>query len=323
MSAPPPWPRLGLGCATLGTPPPGLGDADAASVMSAAIERGVRFFDVAPLYGGGLAEERLGRALARLPREQVVLCTKTGVTRPYAQSAMPPGATRRREFDRWDYSAGATRASVVRSLERLRTDRLDVVHIHDAEAHLDAALDAHAELLRMRAEGIVGTVGIGSNLVAPVAWLMEHAPFGAFLLAGRYTLLDPSGRALIERAHAHGVRVIAGGVFNSGILAAWPQPSTFDYGEAPPSVVARVARIADVCARHGVPLAAAALQFVLAHPAVTTVLIGPRTVAELDANLAGARVPIPDALWSDLEAAGLIDAGAPRPDAHALAHVLG
>jgi len=125
------WPRLGLGCASLGTPPPLLDDDDAEAVIHAAIERGIRFFDVAPLYGGGLAEERLGRALAALPRDEYTLCTKVGVTRPYGQSAMPHGATRRRQFDRWDYSAAATRVSIQSSLGRLATDRLDVVHLHE------------------------------------------------------------------------------------------------------------------------------------------------------------------------------------------------
>lgn len=308
------WPRLGLGCATLGTPPPGLSDADAESVIVAAVERGIRFFDVAPLYGGGLAEERLGRALARLPRDDYVLCTKTGVTRPYGQPPMPPGATRRRQFDRWDYSAPETRKSIATSLERLRTDRLDLVHLHDAEDHLDACLDAHAELSRLRDDGVVGAIGIGSNLVAPVKALLDRARFDAFLLAGRYTLLDASGGALIGSASARGVAVVAGGVFNSGVLAAWPQPApTFAYQPADAAIVERTARIAAICAHHGVPLAAAALQFVLANPAVTTVLLGPRTVAELDANLAAADYAIPDALWSDLATAGAIPADRPRP----------
>ncbi len=140
------WPRLGLGCAVLGTPPPALSDAAAEAVIAAAVARGIRFFDVAPLYGGGLAEERLGRALAGLPRDEYVLCTKTGVTRPHAQTAMPPGATRRRQYDVWDYSAEATRRSIATSLARLRTDRLDLVHLHDAEEHLSDALVAHGAL---------------------------------------------------------------------------------------------------------------------------------------------------------------------------------
>ena len=150
------WPRLGLGCATLGTPPPALSDADAESVIAAAVERGIRFFDVAPLYGGGLAEERLGRALARLPRDDYVLCTKTGVTRPYGQPPMPPGADAPPTVRSLGLQRRGHARVVATSLARLRTDRLDLVHLHDAEDHLDACLDAHAELSRLRDDGIVG-----------------------------------------------------------------------------------------------------------------------------------------------------------------------
>ena len=311
MSTPPSrWPRLGLGCASLGAPD--LSDDDAERVIAAAITRDIRFFDVAPLYGGGLAEERLGRALSALPRDDYVLCTKVGVTRPYGQPPMPPGATRRRQFDAWDYSAAATRASVAKSLERLRTDRIDVVHLHDPEDHLDACLDAYAELARLRDEGIVGAIGIGSNLVAPVRHLIDRARFDTFLLAGRYTLLDASGRALIDAAHARGIAAIAGGVFNSGVLAAWPQPApTFGYQPADAAIIERTARVAAVCARHRVPLAAAALQFVLANPAITTVLLGPRTVAELEASLAAAEHRIAPSFWLELVDAGIIPADSP------------
>lgn len=295
------WPRIGLGCAVLGTPPPALSDAEAESVIAAAIERGIRFFDVAPLYGGGLAEERLGRALSRLPRSEYVLCSKTGVTRPYAQTAKPHGATRHREFDAWDYSAVATRNSVAASLDRLRTDRLDVVHLHDVEDHLDACMAAYEALARLRDEGTVGGIGIGSNLVPPVQALIDRAPFDAFLLAGCYTLLDQSGRTLIESASRRGIAVVAGGIFNSGVLAAWPQTApTFAYRPADASVVQRTAEIAAICERHGVSIGAAAMQFVLAQPAIRTVLIGPRSVAELERNLAALTVAIPDALWADL-----------------------
>jgi len=313
MSRPTPrWPRLGLGCATLGTPPPLLDDDVAEAVMRAAIDRGIRYFDVAPLYGGGLAEERLGRALASLPRDSYVLSTKTGVTRPYGQSAQPPGATRRRQYDRWDYSGAATRVSIQTSLARLRTERLDVVHLHDAEDHLDTCLDAHAELTRLRDEGIVGAIGIGSNLVAPVQRLLDRAPFDAFLLAGRYTLLDASGNELIASAPARHIAVVAGGVFNSGVLATWPQAHpTFGYQPADRAVIERTARIAAICAEHRVPLAAAALQFVMSNPAITTVLIGPGSVAELDANLAAAGHPIPDALWTALARDGVPHLPAP------------
>lgn len=302
-----PPPRLGLGCATLGTPSPQLADEDAEAVIAHAIARGIRFFDVAPLYGGGVAEERLGRALAALPREDYVLCTKTGVTREYGTTAMPPRATRRRQFDRWDYSRAATRRSVETSLARLGVAHLDVVHLHDVEDHLDACLEAYAELVRLRDEGVVRAIGIGSNLPDPVLELLERARFDTFLLAGTYTLLDQSGAALLDAAHARGMRVVIGGVFNSGVLAAWPHPApTFGYAPAEAAIVERTGRIAAICGRHGVPLSAAALQFAGSHPAIGTVLIGPRTYAELDANLAAWSVSIPPALWDELAAQAIL-----------------
>jgi D-threo-aldose 1-dehydrogenase len=308
------WPRVGLGCASLGSP--ALSNDAAEAVIADAIERGIRFFDVAPLYGGGLAEERLGRALRTLRRDDYVLCTKTGVTRPYAQPPMPPGATRRRQFDRWDYGVDATRASVHGSLQRLHVDRLDAVHLHDVEDHLDRCLEAYGELARLRDEGVVDAIGIGSNLVQPVEHLLDRANIGAFLLAGCYTLLDQSGAGLMHGARERDIAVVAGGVFNSGVLAAWPQPeATYGYLPATTDVLARTARIAAICDAHCVPIGAAALQFVLANPSITTVLIGPRSVSELHANLDALRLPIPDALWSALEEAHLIPRGSPRPHA--------
>jgi D-threo-aldose 1-dehydrogenase len=304
------WPRVGLGCASLGAP--SLSDRDAQAVIEAAVEHGVRLFDVAPLYGGGLAEERLGRVLRRLPRDAYVLCTKTGVTRPYGQTPRPAGSTRRRQFDVWDYGAAATIASIERSCDRLGVDRLDVVHLHDVEHRVDASMEAYHALERLREQGVVGGIGVGSNLLAPVEALMARARLDAILVAGCYTLLVHAAAPLFDRAARDGVKVIAGGVFNSGVLAAWPQASpTFDYEPAPQDVVARTGRIASICARHDVPIGAAALQFVRANPAVTTLLLGAASVAELEAGLAALRHPIPDKLWRDLADAGLIPRGAP------------
>src|SRR6185312_4763386 len=150
-------------------------------------------------------------------------------------------------------SRAATRASIERSLERLGVAHIDVVHLHDVEDHLDACLEAYAELEALRLEHKVAMIGIGSNLVAPVATLIGRERFDAFLLAGRYTLLDDSGAALIADAARRGIAVIA---FNSGILARWPQPApSYGYRPAPPAVVERTARIAAIATRHGVPLA--------------------------------------------------------------------
>jgi len=296
--------RLGLGCASLGSPD--ISDRDAEATMSAAIDAGIRFFDVAPLYGGGLAEVRLGRALRGLPRDEYVLCTKTGVTRPFGQPPTPPNGARR-GADVWDYGARATRESIARSLERLGVERLDIVHLHDVEKHLDACLEAHAELSRLRDRGVVGGIGIGSNFVAPIDDLLARARFDAFLLAGCYTLLDQRGAALLRRGHAEGLRTIVGGVFNSGVLASWPQPApTFGYQPATADVQARTGRIAAICTRHDVAIGAAALQFVLRNGAIDTVLVGARSVDELEQNVAAARSSAPQALWDDLAASGVI-----------------
>jgi D-threo-aldose 1-dehydrogenase len=306
------WPGLGLGCASLGAPE--LTDRQAEAVIVAAIESGIRFFDVAPLYGGGLAELRLGRVLRDLARETFVLCTKTGVTRPFGQPATPAGASRRRAADVWNYSPRATRASVEQSLARLNVDRLDVVHLHDVDEHQDECLQAYRALAELREEGLIDKIGIGSNLVAPVQNLLSRAQFDAFLLAGCYTLLAQDGAALLDDAKRSGVKAIAGGVFNSGILATWPQREpTYGYEAADPGVIARTARIAAICQRYDVPIAAAALQFVAAHTGVSTVLIGPRSVAELELNVAAMTHRVPDVLWTDLEASSLIPAGGPRP----------
>jgi D-threo-aldose 1-dehydrogenase len=305
------WPRLGLGCASLGSSD--ISDRDAECVIAAAIAAGIRFFDVAPLYGGGLAELRLGRALRDLPRDGYVICTKTGVTRPFGASPTPVSGVRR-GADVWDYSARATRESVARSVERLGVGRLDVVHLHDVEEHLDACLDARAELARLREDGVVDAIGIGSNFVAPVEHLLDSARFDAFLLAGCYTLLDQQGAALLRRAHASGVRTIVGGVFNSGVLAAWPQPApTFGYQPARADVRERTERIASICARHAVSIAAAAMQFVLMNHAVTTMLIGAHSVGELTQNLAALRDPVPQALWNDLADSSVIPRDCVRP----------
>jgi D-threo-aldose 1-dehydrogenase len=308
------WPRVGLGCASLGSP--SLSDREAETVIERAVHCGIRFFDVAPLYGGGLAEARLGRVLRQLPRDEFILCTKTGVTRPFGQPPIPPGGTRRREADVWDYSPRATRASVARSLERLQIDRLDVVHLHDVEEHLEQCLQAYHALIELRAQGLLSAIGIGSNFVAPVRELIDRETFDAFLLAGCYTLLEQNGAGLLDQARARGIRAVVGGVFNSGILAAWPQDRpTFGYRAADASMMRRTGQIAAVCERHGVPIAAAALQFVQAHPSVATMLLGPASVDELDANLAALRHPIPDALWQELAAASLIAAECPTPRA--------
>jgi len=230
---------------------------------------------------------------------------------------------------RWDYSYDGTLASIEASLQRLSLARIDYVFIHDVarDAHGDAQPARFREamegavpaLARLKAEGRIAGYGLGVNDWQVCVDALTHTDLDILLVAGRYTLLDQTALPqLLPRCVARGVRVVAGGPFNSGILATGSRPPgratpQFNYAPAPPDVVARVRAIEDVCAEHGVPLKAAALQFPRAHPAVACVLAGARNVAELAENLALARVPIPNDFWRQLRAQRLVADDAPLP----------
>jgi len=305
--------RLGLGGAALGVLFDPIGDDSARAVVAAAWDAGIRAFDTSPLYGGGLSEERFGAGLKGRKRDNYFLSTKTGVTRPYGQAAAPPGGARR-AADIWDYSPEATQRSIARSLARLDTNRLDLVHLHDVEGRTDAAMAAYPALEALREQGIVGAIGIGANRIDAPLDLMVRAKFDAVLVAGRYSLLDQSMLELVPVARAAGTKLIVGGVFNSGILATGAVPGAmFHYDPAPEPVLARTRAIEALCRKHEVPLRAAALQFPLAHPDVAMLLLGPRHVDELADNLALLAHPIPAAFWRALQADSLIDKGCPLP----------
>jgi D-threo-aldose 1-dehydrogenase len=214
-----------------------------------------------------------------------------------------------------DYSAGAVRRGVEASLERLGLERIDVLHVHDPDEHeAEAIAGAFPVLHGLRAEGVIGAVGAGMNQSAMLARFVERDLVDCVLLAGRYSILDQSGLAdLLPLAAARGVAVIAGGVFNSGLLAD-PRPGApFNYAPAAPATVARAQRLQAVCARFAVPLRAAALQFPSFHPAVATVLTGARSPAEVDENARLFALDIPPELWRALLREGLVDPRAPVP----------
>jgi D-threo-aldose 1-dehydrogenase len=308
-----PYERLGLGGAALGVLFDPVDDADALAAIDAAWDAGIRTFDTSPLYGGGLSEERIGRALSRRPRDAFFLSTKTGVSRPYGQAAAPPGGVRR-AADIWDYSPDATRRSIENSLRRLVADRLDLVHLHDVEGRTDAAMAAYPELERLRSSGRIGGIGIGANKVEAPLDLMARARFDAVLVAGRYTLLDQSMLGLVPVAERADTRLIVGGVFNSGILATGAVAgAVFHYDPAPAAILERTRSIEALCASYGIPLRAAALQFPLAHPAIRTLLLGARSPRELRDCLDMLEVPIPGAFWRSLQQTGLIDRACPLP----------
>ena len=315
--------RAGLGTAPLGGLYEAVDDETAAVTVERAWRLGIRFFDTAPLYGHGLSERRLGRALARRPRGDFVLATKVG--RLLRAGAPPDPSQASGAVERWqgvppvnpvfDFSYDGVLRSVEESLERLGLDRVDVLHIHDPDEHYAEALaGAYPALDRLRSEGTIGAVGAGMNQSELLVRFAREADFDCFLIAGRYTLLDQSALAeLLPLCLERGIAVVVGGVYNSGILADPGPAAFFDYSVAPPGLVERAERLRDVCARHRVPLKAAAIQFPLAHPAVTSLLVGPRSVAELEENLALLRADIPPALWDELRAERLLAQDAPTP----------
>ncbi|MBU6316183.1 MAG: aldo/keto reductase [Acidobacteria bacterium] len=297
--------RLGLGCAPLGNLYEAVTDEDAFGTVHAAFDAGVRWFDTAPLYGHGLSESRLGRALASLPRDEVVLCTKVGrVLRP-AGSRRPD--TIFRDVPAvdpvFDFSRDGVLRSIENSLHRMGVDRLDVVHVHDPDDHDAQALEsAFPTLIELRDQGVIGRVGCGMNQVSMLQRFVQQVDLDCVLLAGRWTLLDRSGAPLLALCAERGVHVVLGGVFNSGVLAD-PRPGrTFDYLPAGEDVLARARAMAALCAEAGVPLVAAALQFAGRHPAVGTVLVGARSAAEVQADAEHLRLRVPDELWRALEA---------------------
>jgi D-threo-aldose 1-dehydrogenase len=301
--------RLGLGLAPIGGLYSPVSDQQARETVEKAWELGIRYFDVAPLYGNGLSETRAGAVLADKPRESFVLSTKVG------RLLRPDGADPQRIWAEgadvtpvFDFTADGVLTSYAESLTRLGLDRADLLHVHDPDDFFaQAVAEALPALVALREQGRIGGVSVGMNQTKLLAEFVRTGMVDCVLAAGRYTLLDQSAAAdLLPLCSALGVSVIAAGVFNSGLLAD-PRPgATYDYGPASSDLVERALAISSVCSSHGVPLRAAAIQFPLSHPAVTSVLVGARSPAEVEDAVAMAEVSVPSALWDDLRTAGLL-----------------
>jgi len=317
-------PQIGLGTASLGNFLRPMSDADATAVIGRALDRGVRYLDTAPLYGHGLAEQRVRAAIAGVPREELVISTKVGRLlregaprdesqyfngEPFYKNVPSAGPV-------WDFSEDGIRQSVEESMLRIGVDHFDILHLHDPDDHFEqASTTGYHALSKLRADGKVQAIGAGMNRTPVLTKLVRDCDLDVILLAGRYTLLDQAGMdELLPMCARRNTSVIVGGVFNSGILID-PEPgTTFDYVPAPPEVLDRARRVRGICARHGVPMAAAAVQFPLAHPQVCSVLLGPRSLDELDMDLGLLSVAIPPALWADLRAEDLLRPDAPSPE---------
>lgn len=320
---------LGLGTATLGgNVRPPISNADAAAIVDRAYERGIRFFDTAPYYGYGRSERLVGDTLRG--RSGWVLSTKAG-------RLLRPRTTPQDAGDQWidplpfehvyDYSYDGVMRSFEQSLLRLGTDRIDILLIHDIDAwsqgedmvearYREAIGSGYRALDELRSSGTVKAIGLGLDDHDWCERFLREAEFDAVLLAGRYSLLEqPALPTLLPLALEQGVGIMLGGIFNSGILATGAVPGArYNYEAAPPEIMERVARIEAVCRAHSVSLPRAAVQFVLGHPAVSSLVLGAVKPAEIARNLAALDEPVPDGLWSDLKTEGLLDPDAPTPN---------
>ncbi len=321
----------GFGGVPLGNLYQKCSDEDAQATLLAAYNAGIRFVDTAPLYGHGMSEHRIGHIMRPLPRDSWVLSTKigrvleardpaTGIESGHFVDVLPFAC-------RFDYSYDGVMRSFEDSLQRLATHRIDVLLVHDIDiwthgseegrkARFRELMESGYKALReLRDSGVVRAIGAGVNEVQATLEFMRAGDFDCFLLAGRYTLLEQGALdELLPLCTEKDVSLIIGGPYNSGILATGAvKGAKYNYVDAPPEILHRVAGIEAVCNRHGVPLKAAALQFPLGHPQVATIIPGARSVLEIDQNVETFTTPIPAALWDELKHEQLLRADAPTP----------
>ena len=305
---------LGFGAAPIAGLYRAVDEPTAHATVDAAWEGGIRYFDTAPHYGLGLSERRLGEALRDRPRADVVVSSKVGRllvprTPPLARDDdmfdVPGDLTRRR-----DYSRDGVLRSLEATLQRTGLDRVDLLYIHDPDEHWrEAAEEAVPALVKLREADVVGAIGVGMNQSAMLARFIRETDVDLVMLAGRYTLLEQGAAdELLPTALEYGRSVVAAAIFNSGLFARddVPDTATYNYGQASPDVLERARLLASVCREHGTTLPAAAIRFPLRHPAVASVVVGMRSPAEVDRNLAAHAQHVPDELWADLEHRGLI-----------------
>jgi D-threo-aldose 1-dehydrogenase len=318
--------QLVLGLVPLGNMYRALSDEQAQDVLQAWWDRGGRSFDVAPLYGYGIAEQRLGRFLADKPRDSFVVSTKVG--RPVRKGAPDDPALYRPDGTPYyhgtpegvrpyfDYTRDGVLRGLEQSLERLGLDRVDYVHMHDPDDHIRAAIEVvYPALAELRDQGAIGAVGVGTNWGRVGYPIAEACDLDCLLLAGRYTLVDFEGmERLLPLCEERGISVINGGVFNGGFLTDPRVGANFQYQPSSDAeLLARAQHIRSTCEAHGVSIKAAALQFSLGHPAVRAVVVGAGSVAHVTDVIDLFESEVPDALWADLADSGLLPPGTPVP----------
>jgi D-threo-aldose 1-dehydrogenase len=310
--------RLGFGAAGIGNLYRAVDDAAAQATVEAAWAGGIRYFDTAPHYGLGLSERRLGLALKNKPRDEFLVSTKVG--RLLVPAANPESARDDEGFDVpadlrrvWDPTEAGIRRSLEDSLDRLGLDHVDILYLHDPDAYdLEAGTtQALPAMERLRAEGLVKAIGVGSNSSDALIECVQRSKLDLVMLAGRYTLLEqPAQQHLLPACVERGVGVVNVGVYNSGLLArsTISDDAHYNYAPAPREILDHARRLAACCAEYGVELPTAALQFSLLHPAVRTVVVGASNPAQIQQNIARMNQTVPEELWEDLRRRSLVPA---------------
>jgi D-threo-aldose 1-dehydrogenase len=312
---------LGFGGTGVGNLYRAISDEQAAGTVEAAWDAGIRYFDTAPHYGLGLSERRIGEVLGGKPRNDFVLSTKVGrvlVPSPATKDETDPEgfdvpADLRRE---WDPSEAGVRRSIEQSLERLGLEYIDIAYLHDPDVYSmeDAVKTALPALEKLRAEGLVRAIGVGTNTAGAALQCVEAADLDLLMLAGRFTMLEQPGsdgrpgEGLLDRCLELGTGVVSVGVYNSGILAKPELPSDahYNYSQASEEILERARMLAGICKEHGVELPTAAIQFPFRHPAVVNVTVGASRPEQISESAERMSTKVPDELWQDLQERGLI-----------------
>lgn len=319
---------FGFGTAPIGNIFREIDEGTSDAMIQEAWAKGVRYFDTAPMYGHGLSELRTGHSLRWKDRDEFILSSKVGrILKPERKANIDyaPWTNAGRFAMHFDYSYDGTMRSFEDSLQRLNLERMDICFIHDIDVFtrgdeqpevFKQAMDgAWKALSDLRDQGVVKAIGVGVNEWEVCHAALQQRDFDCFLLAGRYTLLEQEAlNEFLPLCEKRGAAVVVGGGFNSGILATGAiEGAKYNYAPAPANIMNKVRSIEAVCNEYEVPLPAAALQFVTAHPAVPTFMAGTRTVDQLRQNLVWFNHPIPDEFWADLKANGLLREDAPTP----------
>lgn len=315
---------LGLGGGPLGNMFAAIDEVEALAVLETSWDLGIRLYDTAPFYGLGTSERRFGEVLSDKPRDEFVLSTKVGKLlraggEPKAEQFVDgkPFFYDVPELNvEYDYSGDGAKRSIEESLERLGLDRIDHVNVHDPDDfYVEAMEGAIPALMDLRSQGVIRSVGVGINQAELLEKFVRNSDLDLVLLAGRYSLLDQSAlqTELFDVALERDTAIMLGGVYNSGLLAKLEPGARFNYEAASEVWLKKAKVLADICDRHGVPLMAAAIQFPLAHPAITAVLTGVKSPQEIEENVRMLNFEIPLELWEEIGAAGVMDARATMP----------